>query len=68
MLEWRALQEDKLRKKVPDGTHLMSHEEIAISSCITSASRRNIMAEMPARADWVLEIAASHAITALRSR
>lgn len=66
--KWRELQEDKLRKKAPTGTHLMTPEEIAVFIMHYERVTRYILAEMPGRADFVLEIAANQAITALRSR
>lgn len=66
--EWRALQEEKLGKKAPQGTHLMTPGEIAIFIMHYERVTRRITAEMPARAGWILEIAADQTISAFRSR
>jgi D-glycerate 3-kinase len=68
VFEWRALQEEKLRKNAPKGTHLMTPEEIAIFIMHYERITRHILDEMPARADYVLDIAADHKLSALRSR
>ncbi|HXZ67448.1 MAG TPA: kinase [Alphaproteobacteria bacterium] len=68
VLEWRWLQEQKLGEKSPQGTHLMSREEIAVFIMHYERVTRQILSEMPVRADYVLEIAADHAVTALRTR
>ncbi|MFZ1991315.1 MAG: kinase [Alphaproteobacteria bacterium] len=67
VLEWRTLQEQKLCEKAPKGTHLMTREEIAVFIMHYERVTRQILSDMPARADYVLEIAADHTITALRS-
>ena len=66
--EWRELQEEKLRKNAPKGTHLMSPAEIETFIMHYERITRHLLDEMPARADWVLDIASDHTISALRSR
>jgi D-glycerate 3-kinase len=65
---WRELQETKLREKAPASTRLMSPDEIATFIMHYERVTRHLLAEMPARADWVLDIDATQHITGLRAR
>ena len=63
--EWRALQENKLRAHTGHGM-----DETQLRRFIMHYERltRFILAEMPGRADTVLELGRDHEITRLRGR
>ena len=65
---FRSLQEAKLRGKIVDGAGLM--DDAAIKHFIMHYERltRHMLAEMPDRADVVMELDEAHSITAMRFR
>ncbi|MBB3062318.1 phosphoribulokinase [Microbulbifer rhizosphaerae] len=63
VLEWRRLQERKLRARHGNG---MSDDEIARFVQHYERITRNLLAEMPSRADCVLELGGDHQIKRAR--
>jgi D-glycerate 3-kinase len=56
VLGWRIQQEHELRASSPDGTHVMNDSEVERFISHYERLTRNILAEMPARADFVLHL------------
>jgi D-glycerate 3-kinase len=63
VLEWRTVQEQKLRARTGGG---MSDGEIARFVQHYERVTRNLLQEMPGRADCVLELGRDHQVQALR--
>jgi D-glycerate 3-kinase len=63
---WRALQEEKLRQRNPGGSRVMSEEELERFIMHFERLTRHILAEMPSRADLVVEIDATQRPVSLR--
>ena len=59
--EWRKTQEDKLRQR-SNGSNIMNAEEIARFIMHYERLSRWMFKEMPARADYLLELTPDHTI------
>jgi len=66
VLRWRTLQEAKLRERAPNAPHVMSNEQITRFIMFYERVSRHLLAEMPARAEAVLNIDIGHKVTGLR--
>lgn len=62
---WRQLQEAKLRAK---GRGAMSEAEVARFVRFFERLTRWMLAEMPERADWVVEVGSDHRLAGLKAR
>ena len=62
---WREQQEAKLRARGRGG---MDEAEVARFVLFFERLTRAMLAEMPARADWVIEVNADHRLTGLKTR
>lgn len=67
VLEWRQLQEQKLAKR-RSGSGVMSPDEVKHFVEHYERVTRHCLAEMPTRADYLLEVADDHTICSTRRR